>query len=167
MFLNLKKKKKSLNILKQTKTLLDSNLLMWLNSSMAVFFHEFFHLILPWLYSHIVTGMTRGRILYPWFVPFPGIRMGTKLYLQGLVNIKEKMTCDCHHNFKILPHVNISLILHSFNANSSMLSENEQVLDTVLAYVPRPRACMEETLGIQASNEAGFSLLCCVCIFPV
>lgn len=49
------------------------------------------------------------------------------------------------------------------------LRENEQVLDTALADLPRPRSCMEETLGIQASNDVGFFfcfVLRLVCIFP-
>ena len=42
----------------------------------------------------------------------------------------------------------------SVQTASSISSENEQVLDPSLPDVPRHRSCVEETLGIQASNEA-------------
>lgn len=120
-----------------------------------------FHLILPWLYSPIITDMTGVRILYP----SEFTRAQSWIYRDGLTSGK-RWPMNCNHNFRFLPRVNSSPVLQSFIANSSISSENGQVLETALADVPRHRSCMQETLGIQASNEAGFSLLCLVCIFP-
>lgn len=60
----------------------------------------------------------------------------------------KRWPVNCNHNFKFLPHVTISLSLHSFKADGTLSLENKQVLEMVLANLPRYRSYMEETLGI-------------------
>lgn len=61
----------------------------------------------------------------------------------------KRWSVNFNHNFKfLLPHVTISPSLHSFKVDSTLSLENEQILEMVLANLPRYRSCMEETLGI-------------------
>lgn len=142
MFLNLKKE--SLNILNQTKTL-------WCDW------------IPPWLHSPVITDMTGVRILYPSVVPFPRIHRPKDGHNVGFTGMGEHhgksglwiaTTTTTTTSSSSLMSVLHSSYIPSVQTAPSIASENEQVLDPSLPDVPRHRSCVEETLGIRASNEA-------------
>ena len=84
--------------------------------------------------------------------------MGTVLDLQGWGSIMEKVAYELQPPLQVRPACQCFTHPTSLQRRQlpSISSENEQILDPSLADVPRHRSCVEETLGIRASNEADF-----------
>ena len=68
-----------------------------MNSSVAVFFHKFFHLILPWLYSPISIDVTSSQNSLSL-----SSTVAQHLHRHKVVNIREKITYDLQPQLQVL-----------------------------------------------------------------
>lgn len=89
----------------------------------------------------------RERTLYFLAAPLHRIHAGSRLDCRDQVTVKKSWPVSCNPNFNFLPHVNIHPSCSP--SDSAFSSTSEQVLDILLADLPRNRSWSytEETLG--------------------